>query len=67
MLSGTGSPTSVPPSGPTTTTTTPPSGGGGGGTAAHWAQCGGIGFTGPTVCASPYTCQAANAYYSQCL
>ncbi|KAG8868801.1 hypothetical protein FRB97_001893, partial [Tulasnella sp. 331] len=66
MLSGTGSPTSVPPSGPTTTITTLSSGGGGG-TAAHWAQCGGIGYVGPTVCASPYTCQASNAYYSQCL
>lgn len=37
------------------------------GTAAHWAQCGGIGYTGPTTCASPYTCTVANAYYSQCL
>jgi len=38
-----------------------------GATAAHYAQCGGIGYTGPTVCASPYTCQESNAYYSQCL
>jgi len=38
-----------------------------GGTVAHWGQCGGSGWTGGTVCASPYTCQAANAYYSQCL
>ncbi|KAG9014001.1 hypothetical protein FRB94_000198 [Tulasnella sp. JGI-2019a] len=37
------------------------------GTAAEFAQCGGIGFTGPTVCASPYTCTYSNAYYSQCL
>lgn len=36
-------------------------------TAAHWGQCGGIGWTGTTVCASPYTCSYANAYYSQCL
>ncbi|KAB5590336.1 hypothetical protein CTheo_6226 [Ceratobasidium theobromae] len=36
-------------------------------TAAHWAQCGGIGYTGPTVCASPYTCTYSNPYYSQCL
>ncbi|KAJ5464624.1 endo-beta-1-4-glucanase B [Penicillium daleae] len=36
-------------------------------TASHWAQCGGIGWTGATTCASPYTCQAQNAYYSQCL
>ncbi|KAF4616017.1 hypothetical protein D9613_011232 [Agrocybe pediades] len=38
-----------------------------GATAAHWGQCGGIGWTGPTVCASPYTCQVSNAYFSQCL
>lgn len=36
-------------------------------TAAQWGQCGGIGWTGPTVCASPYTCTASNEYYSQCL
>jgi len=39
----------------------------GGATAAHWGQCGGQGWTGPTVCASPYTCKASNQYYSQCL
>nr|BAA76365.1 cellulase [Irpex lacteus] len=36
------------------------------GTAAQWAQCGGMGFTGPTVCASPFTCHVLNPYYSQC-
>nr|AGU16948.1 cellobiohydrolase I [Alternaria japonica] len=30
-------------------------------------SCGGIGWTGPTTCASPYTCQKLNDYYSQCL
>lgn len=35
--------------------------------AGHWSQCGGIGFTGPTVCAAGYTCQKQNDYYSQCL
>lgn len=35
--------------------------------AAHWGQCGGIGWTGPTICVSPYTCQVLNPYYSQCL
>lgn len=35
--------------------------------AAHWAQCGGSGWTGATACASPYTCTVVNAYYSQCL
>ncbi|KAG6834789.1 hypothetical protein H0H93_007374 [Arthromyces matolae] len=46
----------------TTTTTTASSGSstGSSGTAAHWGQCGGIGYTGPTVCASPYTCQKSN-------
>ncbi|GJJ15232.1 hypothetical protein Clacol_009508 [Clathrus columnatus] len=39
----------------------------GSGTVAHYGQCGGIGWTGGTVCAAPYTCQATNAYYSQCL
>jgi hypothetical protein len=24
-------------------------------------------YTGATVCASPYTCQVQNPYYSQCL
>lgn len=36
-------------------------------TAAHWGQCGGNGWTGPTVCAAPYTCTVSNAWYSQCL
>ncbi|KAH8650106.1 glycoside hydrolase family 7 protein [Xylariales sp. PMI_506] len=35
--------------------------------AAHYAQCGGIGWTGATTCVSPYTCTVLNAYYSQCL
>ncbi|KAK3947881.1 glycoside hydrolase [Pseudoneurospora amorphoporcata] len=47
----------------TTSTASNPSGTG----AAHWAQCGGIGFSGPTTCQSPYTCQKINDYYSQCL
>ncbi|KAL4253216.1 Glucanase [Abortiporus biennis] len=55
-----GNPTtvSVPP---TSTPTAPTSG-----TAAQWAQCGGIGFSGPTVCASGFTCHVLNPYYSQC-
>jgi cellulose 1,4-beta-cellobiosidase len=35
--------------------------------AAHFAQCGGSGWTGATTCASPYTCQKQNDWYSQCL
>ncbi|KAH7344216.1 cellulase [Rhizoctonia solani] len=46
----------------TSSTTSGSSGG-----AAHYAQCGGIGWTGATTCASPYTCTVSNEYYSQCL
>ncbi|ORY58433.1 family 74 glycoside hydrolase [Pseudomassariella vexata] len=35
--------------------------------AQHYAQCGGTGYTGPTVCLAPYTCTVQNEYYSQCL
>ncbi|KAH8100153.1 acetyl xylan esterase [Cristinia sonorae] len=63
-------PPATPPATPPPTTaappppaTPPPTGA----TAAHWAQCGGIGFTGPTVCAAGFTCTALNDYYSQCL
>ena len=37
------------------------------GTAAKWDQCGGNGYTGPTVCVSGTTCTKQNDYYSQCL
>lgn len=64
-ISGTGgsssssSSTSVSSSSHSTTSSSsaPPSGA----TAAHWGQCGGNGWTGPTVCASGYTCQCSNA------
>ncbi|KAL1864335.1 hypothetical protein Daus18300_007759 [Diaporthe australafricana] len=42
------------------------SGSGSGAGAALWAQCGGIGYTGPTTCAQG-TCKATNEYYSQCV
>ncbi|EPS35056.1 hypothetical protein H072_11617 [Dactylellina haptotyla CBS 200.50] len=32
-----------------------------------YAQCGGIGWTGPTLCQSPAVCVYLNAYHSQCL
>jgi mannan endo-1,4-beta-mannosidase len=38
-----------------------------GGTSPHWGQCAGIGYTGPTVCASPWKCTYSNPWYSQCL
>ncbi|KAK5999392.1 hypothetical protein QM012_005517 [Aureobasidium pullulans] len=39
----------------------------GSGTAAHWGQCGGQGWTGPTTCVSGTTCKVQNDWYSQCL
>jgi len=57
---GTTRTSSTTPTGPTSTS---PSGPG----QTEWGQCGGIGWTGPTTCQSPYTCQELNAYYSQCL
>ncbi|KAF8311693.1 acetyl xylan esterase [Clavulina sp. PMI_390] len=38
-----------------------------GATQTKYGQCGGIGWTGPTTCASGSTCTYSNAYYSQCL
>jgi xyloglucan-specific exo-beta-1,4-glucanase len=35
--------------------------------AQRWGQCGGLSWTGPTQCVSPYTCQKQNPWYSQCL
>jgi mannan endo-1,4-beta-mannosidase len=56
---------SVTKSSATTTTTTTT--GSGSGTVAKYGQCGGIGYTGSTVCSSGSTCTYSNAYYSQCL
>ncbi|RFU30056.1 hypothetical protein B7463_g6291, partial [Scytalidium lignicola] len=38
-----------------------------GGTVPKYGQCGGQGYTGPTVCASGSTCTYSNDWYSQCL
>lgn len=65
--SGTTTPTSTSSSPSGSTTTTLPTSGGGSGSVSHWGQCGGQDWTGATTCVSPYTCKAANAYYSQCL
>jgi hypothetical protein len=51
----------------TTTTTATKSTSASGSAQTHWGQCGGIGWSGPTACDSPYTCQSLNPYYSQCL
>ncbi|KAF5351244.1 hypothetical protein D9756_008443 [Leucocoprinus leucothites] len=45
-----------------TTTTSAP-----GATQTKWGQCGGIGWNGPTACASGSTCKKQNDWYSQCL
>lgn len=58
-LGGSGTPPSESSTGPSPTPT--------GGVAQHWEQCGGNGWTGPTTCASPYTCTKLNEWYSQCL
>jgi cellulose 1,4-beta-cellobiosidase len=50
------------PGGGTTTTPPPPSQ-----TQVKYGQCGGNGWSGPTVCASGTTCQVLNPFYSQCL
>jgi hypothetical protein len=39
---------------------------GGGGGVQPYQQCGGIGWSGPTVCVSGYTCVKVNDYFSQC-
>ncbi|KAK6505106.1 hypothetical protein TWF481_007028 [Arthrobotrys musiformis] len=53
--------TTTTPSTTSRTTTSASSGTG----APLWGQCGGIGWTGPTTCASG-TCVKQNEYYSQC-
>jgi len=35
--------------------------------AKKWAQCGGVGFNGPTCCESGSVCKELNNYYSQCI
>lgn len=32
-----------------------------------YGQCGGSGYSGPTICASPAVCSTLNPYYAQCL
>nr|P38676.1 RecName: Full=Exoglucanase 1; AltName: Full=1,4-beta-cellobiohydrolase 1; AltName: Full=Exocellobiohydrolase 1; Flags: Precursor [Neurospora crassa OR74A]CAA54815.1 cellulose 1,4-beta-cellobiosidase [Neurospora crassa] len=61
--SSSASPTSSTAKPSSTSTASNPSGTG----AAHWAQCGGIGFSGPTTCPEPYTCAKDHDIYSQCV
>ncbi|KAI0647339.1 hypothetical protein C8Q79DRAFT_1009446 [Trametes meyenii] len=56
-----GSATTTPAAPPTSTSSAP------GAVQTAYGQCGGVGFTGPTVCASGLTCVAVSPpYYSQC-
>ncbi|KAJ6582080.1 hypothetical protein B0H19DRAFT_1252220 [Mycena capillaripes] len=52
----------------TTTISTPtawsPTGVPSDGKTQHWGQCGGIGFTGVTVCEPPFVCTVENDYVS---
>lgn len=59
--SGSGSSTTTATASRTSTTAASTTG------VAHYGQCGGNGYSGSTVCASPYTCTYQNDYYSQCL
>ncbi|KAK7059977.1 beta-xylanase [Favolaschia claudopus] len=59
---GTGGTTTVK-----STTSSTATGGSTGCVSAEWGQCGGMGWTGCTACASGTTCKVSNAYYSQCL
>ncbi|KAJ7191859.1 carbohydrate esterase family 1 and carbohydrate-binding module family 1 protein [Mycena pura] len=60
----TGPATTTPPA-TVSATTTPASGTGA--PAAHWDQCGGIGWPGATSCVAPFTCTQLNPWYFQCL
>jgi len=51
----------------TTTTSTSTVATATGAVVAEYGQCGGIGWTGGTVCAAGSTCTYSSAYYSQCL
>ena len=61
--SSSGSPPPTPPAStanPPASTVAPPAPTGGAGTVAQWGQCGGIGYSGATACASPFTCHKLN-------
>ncbi|KAF5324111.1 hypothetical protein D9619_011382 [Psilocybe cf. subviscida] len=69
LSSSSGGQTTVTPTTTRSTTTAAPSSTStaSGPTAPHYGQCGGQGWTGPTVCASPYVCTVSNPYWSQCV
>ncbi|KAF9771862.1 hypothetical protein IL306_010480 [Fusarium sp. DS 682] len=57
----------VPPKPSTTTTASSNPTVTGGPLVPRYGQCGGVSWTGPTVCVLPYTCKEQNQWYSQCL
>lgn len=62
---GSGTSTSTSTANPTTSSTSTSTGGP---MQTQWGQCGGTGWTGPTICASPFACEAISPpYYYQCL
>ncbi|KAG8980399.1 hypothetical protein FRC05_006030 [Tulasnella sp. 425] len=65
--SSTSSTSSTTTSKTTTTTTTTTTTSAAGPTQTKYGQCGGNGYSGPTVCASGSTCKYSNDWYSQCL
>lgn len=58
--------TTKPSSTVTATTTTTASATGTGTPVPEWGQCGGIGYTGSTQCASPNVCVRLSEWWSQC-
>lgn len=59
--------TTSSPSSPTTSTAAPTTTAPGtGGPVPEWGQCGGIGYSGPTICASPYACVCLSTWWCQC-
>ncbi|KAM0263201.1 hypothetical protein ACHAQJ_001356 [Trichoderma viride] len=58
------SPATTRHSSSSTITTSAPSGTA---TQTLYGQCGGSGYSGPTICASPAVCTTLNPYYAQCL
>jgi len=63
--SSTVTPASTPTSTPTSSTSTPAAVGTGT-PLAQWAQCGGEGYTGSTLCESPFTCVSTSVWWAQC-
>lgn len=59
--------TTSSPTSPTTSTATPTTTAPGTGVLVpEWGQCGGIGYTGSTNCASPYACVCLSTWWCQC-